>query len=386
MSDSNRKRIAIAQETSFGAGPSPLDMYVLGVTGQSLRDRISYQESRTIRSDRNVQDIVRVGASAGGNLPFELTFPVANEALWLLLRGAMCSTESSAVTTAGVGLGDADFTITRGSGSFVSDGYQVGDVVKITGHANAANNVYKRLATVSALVMTVDSVDTAFINPGGTTCSVTRGARIKNGTTEYSFAAEVGSLDVGKYQLFRGQVVNTLDLQVSDQSILTGSFGLEGKTSTRGGSANGSSYTGTTNTSIMDAVSPPVVRVGALGTSYSTKSFSIGIRNNAAARTQVGALGPQSVRRGNFGVELSFQSYFQDFEEMDKFAGNTETTFWTVLTNGAGQGLAISIPAMKWMDLGADTTGVNADDYLTGRAMAKYDTTQDCTLRIQRFV
>ena len=176
----------------------------------------------------------------------------------------------------------------------------------------------------------------------------------------------------------------SINLGNHEYKVLSGSVGLEGKTSTTGGSANGSSYTSTTNTGLMDAISAPIVKLN--GTAYSAKSFGMAVRNNAAARTQIGSLGPQSIRKGEFSIELSFQSYFQNFTEMDAYAGNTATNFWTVVTNAAGQALAISLPQMKWTDVGADTTGTNTDDYLNGRALAYLNATEGVTARVLRFV
>jgi hypothetical protein len=50
-------------------------------------------------------------------------------------------------------------TITRSSGSFVSDGFQVGDYIRVTG--SLSNNVSGKITAVSATVLTLDTTDLA---------------------------------------------------------------------------------------------------------------------------------------------------------------------------------------------------------------------------------
>ena len=42
MSDSNRLRVSIVKESTFGTTPGSPAMKVLQVTGQSMRDRVGY--------------------------------------------------------------------------------------------------------------------------------------------------------------------------------------------------------------------------------------------------------------------------------------------------------------------------------------------------------
>ncbi len=94
--------------------------------------------------------------------------------------------ENSKLRCAMVGTGTADDltflevggtgdTITRVSGSFVTDGFEVGDYIRVTG--SVSNNVSGKITGVSALVLTLDTAD--LVNE-----STTTGVRI---TSEPSF-------------------------------------------------------------------------------------------------------------------------------------------------------------------------------------------------------
>ena len=66
-----------------------------------------------------------------------------------------------------LGITAATATLTRGSGSFVTDGFAVGQRVVLTGYANGGNNTTKVLATVAALTMTFAD-NTGLVDEAGT--------------------------------------------------------------------------------------------------------------------------------------------------------------------------------------------------------------------------
>ncbi len=78
------------------------------------------------------------------------------------IRHAMVGSNSITFLEVG-GTGD---TITRAAGSFVTDGFQVGDYITVTGAVATAgaNNISGKVTTVTALVLTLDTAD--LINEG----------------------------------------------------------------------------------------------------------------------------------------------------------------------------------------------------------------------------
>lgn len=385
MSDSNRIRVSLVEESSFGVTPATPTMLVLNTTGQSLRDRVGYQQSQTIRNDANVQDLIRLSKSSGGGIPCELTYPTVNEGLWSALRAVMRTTESAAVTNADTAaIAATGTTVTRGAGSWITDGFAVGDIVRITNASTAADNRFGKVTAVVALTLTLQLGDGAVWAGTDASVTVTRGARMTNGTTDRSFSIEVARLDVGKYQVFTGQVASTLSLTVADQAITTANLGFEGSSSVRGSSAiSGATYSNPTSNAVLDSISVPSFYLG--GNSYACKSFGLEVNNNVAARTQIGALGPQSMRRGSFGATGRIEAYMQTFTEMDAYADNTASDIWFALQDPSAQALAFSFPQMKWSEVGADTRGLNQDDYISGTFQAYADPTESCTMKVFRF-
>ena len=111
-------------------------------------------ESNTIRTDQQRQNASHGTRSVSKTIDQE--FQVGGHTA--LLEGALRSAFAIAATTGAVtviGINATTRTITRASGSFITDGFKVGDIVRASGFAAGANNNKNfRLATVVALSMT----------------------------------------------------------------------------------------------------------------------------------------------------------------------------------------------------------------------------------------
>ena len=383
MSDSNRLRVSLVKETTFGTTPSSPAMQVLQVTGQSMRDRVGYQQSNIINDDRNVEELVRLSKSAAGQLPFELMFSPTTEALELLLGGTMCSAETAVATgDSGSTTGSSKVVTVDVGGSSNAD-VDVGDIV----HLSGSNAGYYKVTAKTSTTITVEADDNLASDSGIT---VTRAARRVNGTVEDSFTIEVARLDLGKAQIFTGCVVNTLDLTVADEAIVTGTFTFEAANSTFQDSDLGTdqfiasaTYTDATDHPVLDSLSVPEIR--SAGSSFPAKQITLNINNNVVARTELGKLGAQSMRQGEFNVTGSFDAYFEDFTEMQSYADNTTGAIWFALIDANDRGYTFSLPTVKFSDAGADVTGSNTDTMVSVTYQATLNDTEDCTTRMQRW-
>ena len=393
MSDSNRLRVSIIKETTFGTTPSSPAMKVLSVTGQSMRDRVGYTQSNIINDDRNVEELVRLSKSAAGTIPIELMFSPTGEALELLLGATMCGVEtgnnvaytnSSDATLAG---GNKEITVT--TNPTTSDRVVVGDIVYVSSDAGS-NAGYYKVTAVTATKITVEA--DANFTADSSSVSITRAARRTNGTAEDSFTIEVARLDVNKAQVFTGCVVNSFDLTIADEAIVTGTLSFEAANSTfvddelssdTDQYISGATYTDATAHPVLDSLSVPEIR--SAGTSFPAKSVSLNINNNVMARTELGKLGAQSMRQGEFNVTGSFEAYFEDFVEMKAYADNTAGALWFALIDANSRGYSFSMPTVKFSDAGADVSGSNTDTMVSVSFQATLNSTENCTVRLQRW-
>lgn len=385
MSDSNRIRISIFKEITYGATPGSPAMKILPVTGQSLRDAVGYTQSTIINSDRNVEELVRLSKSAGGQTPIELMFSPTGEAIELLLGAAMCSAETAVYADASATLAGGDKVITTGA---TATNVSVGDIVHITSDAGT-NAGYYKVTVVTATEVTVEA--DANFTADASSVTMTRAARRLNGVVEDSFTIEVARLDVQKAQVFTGCVVNNLELSVNDEAIVTGNVTFAASNSTFADTntgtpdqfISGATYADATDHPVLDSLSVPEIR--SAGVKFGTKSIGLVVTNNVAARTELGTLGATSMRQGEFNVTGSIEAYFEDFTEMKAYADNTEGAIWFALIDANDRGYTFSMPTVKFNDAGADVTGSNTDTMVSIGYQATLNATQACTVRMQRW-
>jgi hypothetical protein len=383
MSDSNRLRVSIVKESTFGTTPGSPAMKVLQVTGQSMRDRVGYTQSNIINDDRNVEELVRLSKSAAGTIPIELMFSPTGDALEMLLGATMCSAETAVYADSSATLAGSNKEITTSAGT---SNVSVGDIVYVDSN-EGSNAGYYKVTAVTSSVVTVEA-DANFTADSSVT--MTRAARRLNGTVEDSFTIEVARLDLGIAQIFTGCVVNSLDLSVTDEAIVTGTLTFEAANSTFVDSPvstdtfiTSATYADAAAHPVLDSLSVPEIR--SAGSSFPAKQITLNINNNVVARTELGKLGAQSMRQGEFNVTGSFDAYFEDFSEMQSYADNTTGAIWFALIDANGRGYTWSLPTVKFSDAGADVTGSNTDTMVSVTYQATLNDTEDCTTRMQRW-
>lgn len=389
MADGSRVRVTFVQESTYGTTPGTPTMLRLPITGVTLQDRLGFSPSNVIVPNRDVDDVVRLSQAGGGTIPMELRYSPAAEGLSVSMLGLMCGASyTAAATTASCTMPGSTTTITRASGSFISDGYAVGDIIRTSGSPTAANNGYFRVTNVAALTLTTD-------NPVNFTASasnvtVTRGARLLNGSTAYSYTIEVAYLDLQVAHIFRGCVINTADLAVTVGGLTTWTLGVEAQ------STNRVNNTGTTDQFIAGATYPDmsdaptldpigVAEVRMTGVDYAASALNLTISNNVRAREQIGTLGPVSMSRGQFSATGRVTAYFDNFTDHTAFATNALGVLWWAMLDANGQGWSIALPEVKFTDLSAPTNGGNSDIFKNLTLQAFRDATEGCTVRLQRW-
>lgn len=229
----SNKTLEYVAETSFGVTPtSPSTAYVRAKAGAKFELSRNTFTSNELRPDRQVGSLTYGTRSGSGELPFELSYGSFDDFLEAVMGGTWTANvlkvgntkrsftfqegypdinlyeQNTGVVFTGFSLSvkpdaavegsfsalfkdqnciqyaddgvttmafDAtDKTITRSAGSFITDGFAVGQTVKITGASVAGNNQSIVLSDVSALVLTASTAtitnDTA--KTGVTICRI----------------------------------------------------------------------------------------------------------------------------------------------------------------------------------------------------------------------
>lgn len=393
MSDSSRVRVSIVAESTYGVTPSSPAMLVLPITGASLQDRVGYVQSNVITDSRNVEDLVRVSKSAGGGIPCELRYSPDGGGLDRAIRAVLCSGAfTAAATVNNVEVLELGTTITRASGSFVSDGIEVGDLIFLSANSNGDGGFYM-VTAVAALTLTVAAAGALGAGWTGddSANTIVRGARAKNGTTNVSFTIEVAYLDLQIAHIFTGCVFSGAEIGVAIGQLSTITFSLDGQTSTRADANTGTTdqfiagatYTAVPSHPTLDPIGVQEIKVA--GADYASNSVTMSLTNNVRGREQLGSLGPQSMAKGQFGATGRISAYFEDFDDHDDFAENTASSVWWAMLDANSRGYSFSYPQVKFSDVASPVPGNNADVFKSIAATAYKDPVELCTLRMQRW-
>lgn len=390
MADGSRIRVSLIQEGSYGVIPTSPAFEVLPVTGSGLADRLGYVQSNVINPDRNVDDLVRLSKAAGGTIPLELRYSPAGEGLSDALLALLSASAYTASTSEGsCTIAGGNKNVTKTAHDFPNDGFVVGDIVRVTGSSVAAENGWYRVTSSAVGTLGLDR-PTNF-TAGGSSVTVTRGARAVNGTSTPSFTIEVAHLDLQRAQVYTGCVINTMDLNLAIGQLATVTLGIEAQSSTRYDANTGTpdqfiagaTYVAAATHPTLDPIGVQEIRVG--GADYAAQSLTLNLTNNARPREQIGSLGPVSMARGFFGATGSVTAYLADWTDHNAFANNTPTDLWFAAIDANNRGWSMSLPQVKFSDVNSPVQGNNTDVFKNISVTAYKDPTEACTVRLQRW-
>jgi hypothetical protein len=212
-------------------------------TGERLRTLASpglrlvrgQAQSQEVRNDANAGRVRLTGKRVEGSFNMELSQGSFDTWLEALLRSTWVAADPA--ITCNNGAAFTSFTITNqntltlaGTGSFLTEGVKVGDVIQLSDMSTAANNsVRATVSTVAANVVVVHG--TPWTNQSAdTACTLTIAKKLAQATTptRRTFTVEQYLEDIDLTSYFVGCRVTSLRLQMAPGGIVTGTFGLVG--------------------------------------------------------------------------------------------------------------------------------------------------------------
>lgn len=386
MADSSRAQLYYMAESIWGETPASA-FNELRFTGESLGYNISNTTSREVRSDRQVTDLVQTGAEASGDFDFELSYgaydPLLAAALFSSWGTPVSISVSDDISVAAIGSQLLSTTT-----DFVAEGIAVGQWIKVSGFtANAgANNGYYKVVSVASNALEVSPTVDGDEAAAGLTVDI-EATTLRNGVSETSFTLEKKFSDVGKFMSFTGMVPGTMKLSISTGSIISGSFGFNGKS---GALADATVGTGAPNAAATGAVMNAVDHVGEIreaGTALSAgavQSLSIQLNNALRPIQAVGTLGSVDIGAGRCTVNGSVAVYFTDGALYQKYLESTATDLSFRTTDGAGNSYIFTLPRVRFTSGTVVAGGADTDIVANLGFQALRDPATDCTIQIDR--
>jgi hypothetical protein len=317
-------------ETTFGT--------LAGATGstgfRANRGAVNLTKA-AIRSGENRRDGMmtrgRHGSrSVGGNYTGDLSLGTFDA----LFEAVFRSTIDSPIALTGLSLtaDNAAKTITRGSGSWITDGIRVGDVIRGTLWTTTANNNKNwRVVGVTATVLTLAEAPTT-VSVAETGVAITRPKKLLQGTTRRSFTWEENELDIDASEVFTGCRIGGMTLNLTPDGMITVQFTMVGQDMQVMSGAGAPYFTNPTLTTSLGMTSvEAVIRYGTTDVLDLT-ALELSINLNAAAQPVVGSLITPDVFDNLATMEGRITALRQDMTRVQDFLSENQVAIHLMFT------------------------------------------------------
>lgn len=339
--------------------------YLRRVTSTLDMKKDTYQ-SNEMRADRQIADFRHGVRSIEGSISGELSPGTYEKFMAAILRKAWTAgvtmNVAAADNVAAANTATATGTFTRDDvgGSFITDGFKVGDVVRFTGWDTPAtgNNAHNFIITaLTATVMTVTGLDG--IGPvtrakGDTVTCAVQGKKVwtpTTGHTEDWFSIEHAYTDVDLSEVFWDCKVNSLGIKLPATGISTIDVEIMGLNATNyaaGSAPYFSAVLAASTTGVLAAVNGALYVQGTKIALLTGMDFNIA--GNLTSEAVVGSNVKPDIFDGKVVVTGNMTVYFQDATFRDYFQNETEVSInaaFTTSNDANADFLAFSMPRVK---------------------------------------
>ena len=277
-------------------------------------------ESAQIRTDRMSSGQIVTGLAVEGGHNIELAKELAIEDF---MESAMFNPwVSSAIVNGTFALNLTSKEMTRAIGSFVDEGVKPGDFIVLSGWAVAANNKTIMAMTVTPTVITF-SHPTGMVTAAAEAASYQVCDKLSIGITKKSLTIEKTFIDLAnKAIIYRGCLVNQMELSVEYGSLVSGSFQTMGNNYETADAANefasyNESFTPpATSNSLNGSVDMPFIATNVTGTwaqdSFCLQNLNLTLNNNLTVQNCIGKAAPEDYSAGTAQITADLSSYLKD--------------------------------------------------------------------------
>jgi len=338
--------------------------------------------------------------SVEGSLEAELSPGTYSEFMESILARDFTAGVNATGLSVTIAVSGSFFTITRSAGSWITDGFHPGNLIRLTGAglnvANVGNNLL--IASLSATVATVVKLSAVTPVAEGPIASVTATVVGQQtyvpitGHTDPSFTVESFYSDIAQSEVVVGLKPSSVSFQMPSTGLVTASFSFLGKDMSQTGTTQYFSSPAQTNTEGIFASISGAVIVNGQPAALIT-SMNLDISRNQESATVVGSNVAADIFVGRITATGSMSVYFTDNVFRDYFDDEAKISIILALTTGEekdADAITITMPKVKV------NTATKADaelgivqsmdfeslqnDVLTGGALPTIVLIQDTTL------
>ena len=350
------KVVSYKKETSFGTLPSPT------TGGQTLR-RVSSNfnltketyQSEEIRTDYQLVDLRHGVRSVEGSISGELSAGTYADFLASALARNWTAATPSALGSTTIASVGGTYTITRTTGSWLTDTVRVGNVIRLTGFATANNGANLLVIALTATVATVVALNNVQLTPETVASGGTYKVQGKTtyapttGHTDDSYTFEEWYSDIGQSEVTVGNKVNTVGIALPATGLTTVDLSFMGQDlAKRGTSQFFTTPTAQNSNGIFAAVNGALIVNGAPVALVTGANFNI--NRNMTSEAVVGSNIKPEIYEGRIIVDGDFTTLYQDGTFAGYFDNETEISLVVALTANSlpnSEFMSFTIPRLK---------------------------------------
>lgn len=361
MSDSARHALYSVLETEYGVTPETPAFRAIRHTGTTLGLTKSTMLSEELRADRQISDFRHGTKQTGGDVNTELSYGSHDPFFEAVLCGTWTPKNAPyAAATISAEASDNSFNDTAAGFPALS----VGDKISVAGFTTAGNNGVARVVSRTASKIVVSGLTLTDEALGDAVTITTLVDVLKAGVVRRSFSILrhfSDLLEAAKpFHLFRGVELNTLNLTVGVNALVTANFGTvgQGMNAPAGTAPAGSTYVAANSLAVMDSFTGSIYQTDA-ATCVITE-LTATLENGIEPRFTVCAdetIKP-SIGRSNLTGQVT--AYFEDSTFIDKFIAGEDTSLSYLLGDKVGNGYRVTYPKIKYNGGQPDTQGQGA--------------------------
>lgn len=348
------KTVIIAPETTWGVSPaasSTSAKYARRTTCDLSHTRAAF-ESAEINATAQITDARTGTDNISGKLTDELSVGSYSDQWEALLRGTWTAGVTTTATTIAAVAATSKLT---NSASWLTAGFKVGDLVKVSGFATAANNGQFIVLSVSASDLVLNATLTNEAAGASVTVAVpgkklviplTPAAR-----TDKSYTIEQYFSNIGVSYVASGVKFSSASVKLAPDAMGTVEWSLLGKDMKYSSSAYFTAPTAADTHSVLAGNRGTIVVNGAVA-GYVT-GFDFEVNGNMEAGKVVGNLLPDNTRPaaaiflGTIKVSGTFTAYFTDAVLYEKFRDDTAFTVSFTVFGDGNQAMIFKFPRTK---------------------------------------
>lgn len=346
-----------------------------------------------IRSNENRRDGMMTRGRHGsrsvtGQYAGDLSVGSYDDLIEAVLRGTFdtpLAIDESTAALSSATLAVAAHTITASAGSWITAGFRVGDVIRLTDGFVAGNlNRNVRITGLTATVITVAETLTVEAGPLST-YEIARPKKVIQGVTNRSFSFEEREIDIDNSEVFKGVRVGQMQIQMQPNGMCILTFSLVGQDMEQKSGADSPYFTSPSETvSIGLTAVEAKVRLGTDDV-MDISSIDLTVNLNAAGQPVVGSNLTPDVFTNLANIEGSITALKADATRVTQYLDETELSLHLLFEEnetGAADFCAFHVPNMTLAsatksDLGSDGARTQTFSLLVGKDLrgGAYDPT-----------